>query len=150
MAWIGYNTQSQLEGLCGLSFSQNSEPTLTQVEIYNQQIKAEIDAVLGSLEIDSITQTSDINWLAFLNNIGSGALIESIRYMNANPSESKKSSFWQTLYEKKLKALKNGEITLKANNTHIPWSTTSDPSLYQQTICLPIVDEPFFSMEDNW
>lgn len=147
MAWTGYNTQDSLESFVqpNLPWSTNSTPfTLAQVEAKNKQIYSEINLTLDveGIEIADLT-ASELEILALINDYGTAALLEEIRY-NKSPqknsynqkSSSDISNTWQIKYENALAKF----IKKKQNNSFASFGVNSDLAL----------TSPLFTRDMTW
>ena len=90
----------------------NSDPSVQEVVSYIDQIAADIDTALAGQGYDvpvSASSTTAFSWLGLCNAYGAAMLTEAA---SAKGKESPHLEFLERQYERRLKQIMDGEITL--------------------------------------
>ncbi len=133
MAWVGYNTQKELEALIqiadgmgsiGGSFTAVTKPlTLENVETINLSTYNLINASLRVKGITvPITDTDDTQTLSLINSYLSAEIIENIRYKALEGAGSSDGTRYGTMGRDLLKSFVNGKSFLSENTIQTGYS----------------------------
>lgn len=157
MAWVGYNTQKELEiliqisdgmgGCGGGAFSATTKPlTLENVEAINLSTYNLINASLRVKSITvPVTDADDIKTLSLINSYLSAEIIENIRYKVLEGAGSGDGTRYGTMGRDLLKSFVNGKSFLSVNTTQ---------SGYASKLGLADTDiadeDPAFTIDYEW
>ena len=157
MAWVGYNTQKDLEiliqisdgmgGCGGGAFSATTKPlTLENVEAINLSTYNLINASLRVKSITvPVTDADDIKTLSLINSYLSAEIIENIRYKVLEGAGSGDGTRYGTMGRDLLKSFVNGKSFLSANTVQSGYASKLG------LVDTDIADEdPAFTIDYEW
>ena len=126
-----------------------TKPTITQATAMISDVSLEVDAALAGagFAVPVTTPTWFVNYLGLINQYGAAAaILKSMFSDSSGPDETPAYAFWESRYQKALKALRDGSAIppgLAAGSAQVTPSTyfTRNPDEEED---LGDIAEPFF------
>jgi hypothetical protein len=153
MSWVGYNTdRTNIKTLLQqeIDWTDISWPiAIADVEKFNKQIYSEIRVALKKEDISlTITDEDELELLALINDLGTSALIEKVKYEKVPQTDADSATIgmpddsFQKRYENKLKDF----VAMKKLERDRNFNSYSGFGVHSSVKA----SKPFFKQDDTW